>query len=78
MEKYGLSPKGILQLMSKLVSQGHLTPAELAERRSLARTLFMPIYKCPSCKEIHYTKHQFCPQCGAAMKNLNVEKPDSG
>lgn len=71
MKKYGFSAKGILQLMGKLVSQGHITPEQLASRRSLAKTVYFPIFKCPHCKEILYTKSENCPQCGAQMTLLN-------
>lgn len=71
MEKYGISAKGILMLMSKLVTAGVLTPEELAARRSLAKTLYFPIFKCPGCGEIQYTKSEFCPNCGVLMTQLN-------
>jgi len=71
MEKYGLSARGILQLMGKLVSQGLLSPSELAARRSLAKTVYFPIFKCPKCNEVHYTKSEICPKCGAVMTHLN-------
>ena len=71
MKKYRLSSKGILLLLSKLVSAGLLTPEELASRKSLAKTLYFPIFKCPACGEIHYTKSELCPSCGAQMTQLN-------
>jgi len=71
MKKYKLSPKAILLLMGKLVSEGWLTPEELAARRSLAKTVYFSIYKCPVCQEIHYTKSESCPSCGAVMTQLN-------
>ncbi len=43
MEKFGLSHRGLLSLISKLLWDGLLTPAELAQRKSLARTVFMPV-----------------------------------
>jgi predicted RNA-binding Zn-ribbon protein involved in translation (DUF1610 family) len=71
MKKYNLSPKGILLLMGKLVSEGRLTPEELASRRSLAKTVYFATFKCPVCQEIHYTRSESCPRCGAAMTQLN-------
>jgi hypothetical protein len=71
MEKYGLSSRGIIQLMGRLVSAGLLTPAELAERRSLAKTLYFPVFKCPACHEIHHSRFDVCPTCGAIMEQLN-------
>lgn len=71
MEKYGLSSRGIIQLMGKLVSAGLLTPAELADRRSLAKTIYFPVFKCPACLEIHHTRFDVCPICGATMEQLN-------
>jgi transcription initiation factor IIE alpha subunit len=71
MEKYGLSAKGILKLMGKLISQGLISPSELAERKSLAKTIYFPIFKCPKCTEIYYTRAGTCPTCGAVMTQLN-------
>jgi uncharacterized protein (DUF433 family) len=39
MEKYGLSAKGILMAMNRLIWEGLTYPSELAERRSLAKTV---------------------------------------
>ncbi len=71
MEKYRLSSKGIIQLMGRLVSAGLLTPAELADRRSLAKTVYFPVFKCQACHEIHHTRFDVCPTCGATMEQLN-------
>ena len=71
MKKYGLSSKGVLQLMGRLVSQGLLKPSELAERKSLAKTVYFPIFKCPSCGEIHYSRFDTCPKCSSPMTQLN-------
>ena len=78
MHKYGLSAGEVLKVVSKLMWQGFMTPTELAQRRSLAKTVYMPIYKCSSCKEISYMKLEKCPHCGASMKNLNEKKSDFG
>lgn len=76
MEKYGLSPKGIITLMSRLIWEGLMTPEELEARRSLAKTVYMPVYQCPSCGDIQYTKTEKCPRCGTRLKNVNEKKPD--
>jgi hypothetical protein len=70
MQKYGLSAKGILQIMGKLVSSGLLEPGELAQRKSLAKTVFLQTFKCSSCGEIHYSRFDVCPTCDVAMKQL--------
>ena len=75
MHKYGLSSRQIISVVSKLIWQGLLPHDELARRRSLAKTVYMPIYKCSSCKEVAYTEFEQCPHCGALMKNLNERKP---
>ncbi len=74
--KYGLSANEVLKVMSKLIWGGLMSPTELAQRRSLAKTVYMPVFKCPSCKEISYMKLEKCPHCSAPMKNLNEKKPD--
>jgi hypothetical protein len=75
MEKFGLSHRGLLSLISKLLWDGLLTPAELAQRKSLARTIFMPVFQCRLCKEIQFEKVSQCPRCGGPMKVVN--KKDS-
>jgi hypothetical protein len=54
MHKHGLSAG--VKVMSKLIWEGVMSPTELAQRRSLAKTVYMPVFKCPSCKEISYMK----------------------
>jgi len=76
MHKYGLSAREVLKVMSKLIWAGLMSPAELAQRRSLAKTVYMPIFKCSSCNEITYMKLEKCPHCSAPMKNLNEKKSD--
>jgi uncharacterized protein (DUF433 family) len=76
MYKYGLSAHELLKVMSKLMWEGLMSATELAQRRSLAKTVYMPVFKCPSCKEITYEKLEKCPHCGASMKNLNEKKSD--
>lgn len=71
MKKYGLSAKGVLQLMGRLVSQGLLEPSELAQRKSLAKTVYFPTFKCPSCGEIHFSRSDTCPKCNSPMTQLN-------
>ena len=74
MEKYGLTPKGILQLMSRLIWEGLMTPEELEARRSLAKTVYMPVYQCPSCGDINFSKNVTCPRCGVNTRNVNEKK----
>ncbi len=76
MHKYGLSAHEVLKAVSKLMWQGLMTPTELEQRRSLAKTVYMPIYRCSSCKGISYMKLEKCPHCSAPMKNLNDKEPD--
>ena len=76
MYKYGLSASEVLKVMSKLIWEGLMSPTELAQRRSLAKTVYMPVFKCSSCKEITYMKLEKCPHCSAPMKNLNEKKSD--
>ena len=78
MHKYGLSAHEVLKVMSKLIWRGLMSPAELEQRRSLAKTVYMPVFKCSSCNEITYMKLEKCPHCGASMKNLNKKKSDLG
>ncbi len=77
-EKYGLSARGVLDAINKLIWHGLMTPDELAQRRSVATTVFLPIFKCSSCEEIAYSKFEKCPHCGSTMKNLNEKKSGSG
>lgn len=71
MEKYDLNPKGILDLMNKLLWHGLLTPEELADRRSLARTVYMPIFRCRSCGDLQFAKLDRCPKCNGRMVPAN-------
>ncbi len=77
MEKFGLSHRGLLSLISKLLWDGLLTPKELARRKSLARTVFMPVLQCRLCKEIQFEKVSQCPRCGGPMKVVNKKDPDA-
>ena len=77
MKKYGLSSKQILKVINMLMWKGLMSPEELADRRSLAKTVYMPTSKCPSCGDIHFTKSDTCPKCGASMKRLGAEKKDT-
>jgi uncharacterized protein (DUF433 family)/uncharacterized OB-fold protein len=69
MEKYMVSRQAILNLLSKFLWQGVLTHEDLEKRRSLAKTVYMPTFTCPSCKKIHFEKHDRCPNCNAEMKH---------
>lgn len=71
MAKYDLNGKGILDLMNKLLWHGLLTPEELADRRSLAKTVYMPVFQCRSCGEIQFAKLAVCPKCNGRMVPAN-------
>ena len=73
MIKYGLSSKQILKVINMLLWKGLMSPEELADRRSLAKTVYMPTFKCPSCAEIHFTKSDTCPKCKASMTRLSQD-----
>ena len=77
-EKYGLSSRGVLQAINRLIWHGLMSPDELAQRKSVATTVFLPIFKCSSCGEIAYSNLEKCPHCGSTMKNLNKKKSDPG
>lgn len=76
MEKFGLSHRGLLSLISKLLWDGLLTQEDLAKRKSLARTIFMPVLRCRLCKEIQFEKVAQCPRCGGPMKVVNKRDMD--
>jgi hypothetical protein len=76
-EKYGLSTRGVLQVMNRLIWQGLMSPSELAQRRSVATTVFLPVFKCSSCGEIAYSGEK-CAHCGSDMKSLNQKRPNRG
>ena len=76
MQKYGLSAHEVFKIMSKLIWEGLMSPTELDQRRSLAKTVYMPIFKCSSCNQITYMKLEKCPHCGASMKNLNKKESE--
>jgi hypothetical protein len=76
MKKYGFSRGGILKALNRLLWEGLLSPSELADRRSLAKTIYMPVFECGSCGDVQFSKVEKCPRCGARMKTLSGEKPD--
>jgi hypothetical protein len=76
MDKYGFSHRRLLSLMSKLVWEGLLTQEELAKRKSMARTVLMPIYQCRLCQEMSFEKNRECPRCGGPMIAANKKRPD--
>ena len=53
-----------------------MSPSELAERRSLAKTVYMPVFECRSCGDVQFSKVEKCPRCGTRMKTLSGEKSD--
>ncbi len=74
MKKYGFSAGGILKALNRLLWEGLMSPSELAERRSLAKTVYMPVFECRSCGDIQFSKVGKCPRCGMRMKNLTEQK----
>ena len=76
MQKYGLSSRGILKALNRLIWEGLMSPSELAERRSLAKTVYMPVFECRSCGDVQFSKVEKCPRCGTRMKTLSGEKSD--
>ncbi len=76
MQKYGLSARGILKALNRLLWEGLLSPSEITERRSLAKTVYMPVFECRSCGDVQFSKVEKCPQCGARIKTLTGEKSD--
>jgi uncharacterized protein (DUF433 family) len=78
MEKHGLSSRRILQAMNRLMGQGLMSPSELADRRSLAKTVYMPVFKCSVCGDITFTKTEKCSRCGSPLKSLSKNKGPFG
>ncbi len=76
MEKYGLSARGIIKALNRLIWEGLMSSSELAERRSLAKTVYMPVFECRSCGDVQFSKVDKCPRCGMRMKTLSGEKSD--
>ncbi len=76
MKKYGFSAGGILKALNRLLWEGLMSPSELADRRSLAKTLYMPVFECRFCGEVQFSKVEKCPRCGVRMKTLSGEKSD--
>ncbi len=76
MEKYGLSRGGILKALNRLIWEGLMSPSELAERRSLAKTVYMQVFECRSCGDVQFSKVETCPRCGMRMKTLGGETSD--
>lgn len=76
MKKYGFSAGGILKALNRLIWEGLMSPSELAERRSLVKTVYMPVFECRSCGDVQFSKVEKCPRCGMRMKTLSGEKSD--
>ncbi len=76
MKKYGFSRGRILKVMNRLIWQGLMTPSELAERRSLAKTVYMPVFECRSCGHVQFEEMEKCPGCGKRMRPSRGEKSD--
>ena len=75
-EKHNLSSGQVLKVLNELMSRGLMTPEALAARKSLAQTVYMPVFKCLSCKEIRFEKSERCPVCGGRMRILNEKKTE--
>jgi hypothetical protein len=76
MKKYGFSAGGILKALNRLIYEGLMSPSELAERRYLAKTVYMPVFECRSCGDVQFSKVEKCPRCGTRIRTLNGEKSD--
>ena len=61
MERFGLSHRGLLSLISKLLWDGLITQEDLAKRKSLARTIF---HAC--CSDVG------CARKSSSRKSLNA------
>jgi uncharacterized protein (DUF433 family) len=69
MDAYDLSRQEILNMLSKFLWDGRLTPEDLEKRKSLAKTVYMRTYTCPSCQKVHFEKHDRCVHCNAPMNS---------
>jgi hypothetical protein len=67
MEKYGLTPRGIANLLDKLVSQGLLSPEEIEVVKVKDPDVSLPVYKCSVCSELQFARLSRCPHCGGNM-----------
>jgi predicted RNA-binding Zn-ribbon protein involved in translation (DUF1610 family) len=76
MEKYDISARGVLQALNRLIAEGLMSPSELVERRSLAKTVYMAVFNCPACGNVHFEKVEKCPRCGSRMKTRKEDKSD--
>ena len=77
MARYGLSRQEILNLLSKFLWDGRLTHEDLEKRKSLAKTVYMPTYTCPSCQKVNFEKRDRCLHCNAPMKPTPTPPPKS-
>jgi len=77
MEKHRLSRAEILKVLSKLLWEGLLSAEELSNRRFLAKTVYMPVFSCHSCGDIHFENLDECPKCGGKMARVG-EKSEEG
>lgn len=74
MEKYGLSAIGVLNVVNKFLWCGILTSEEFAKRRSLAKTVYMPVQECFSCGQVHFDKVDRCVKCGVALRKPKLRR----
>lgn len=66
-KKYGISSIKIVRLLSKFLWEGVITVEEFEARRHLAKTVYMPSFSCPTCKEVRPENSEYCPTCGTRM-----------
>jgi rubrerythrin len=76
MQKYSLSARGVLQALNKLIAHGLMSPEEFIERRSLAKTVYMPVFTCSACGNTQFSKVEKCPRCGARLRASGEGKSD--
>jgi hypothetical protein len=76
MKRCGFSHSGILKALSRLLWKGLMSLSELADRRPLAKTVYMPVFECQFCGDVQFSKVEKCPRCSTRMKTLSGEQPD--
>ncbi len=78
--KYKISPKDLLAIVKKLMSQGLITRDEYFNRNKKIEELecrqekefLKSLFHCPICSHIHPTPFTVCPACGA-----DVSEPEA-
>ena len=72
MAKYGLTPRGVANLLDKLVWEGLLTEEDLEKRKAMGATVTLPLYKCIVCSELQFARLSKCPHCGGKMSPVDT------